>query len=137
MCQYYIPGAGTVDALGEQVVCGGQGNSNHPPAPNHVLVVTDGTLGRSGALNMQSSWHGASVGIGFLHQEGDGQRICSSFSSTSSTCLSHVYSSLHHRSHVLLTPRAPVPPLLLKVKAIPALRELLLSHRALRYTVTH
>ena len=34
-----------VDALGvrEQVVCGGQGNNNHPPAPSHVLLVTGGT----------------------------------------------------------------------------------------------
>ena len=35
-----------VDALGDQVVCGGQGDSDHSPAPSHVRVVTGGTLGR-------------------------------------------------------------------------------------------
>ena len=71
-----------VDALGEQVVRGGQGDSDHPPTPSHVQVVTGGTLGRGGALNMPSSWHGGSVGVGYLHQEENGQKICSSFSST-------------------------------------------------------
>lgn len=35
-----------VDVLVEQVVCGGQDNSNHPPAPSHVQVVRGGTRER-------------------------------------------------------------------------------------------
>ena len=72
-----------VDALGEQIVCGGQGNSDHPPTPSHVRVVTCGALGRGGVLNMPSSWHEGSVRIGYLHEERDWKKICSSFSSTS------------------------------------------------------
>ena len=72
-----------VGASGEQVVGGGQGDSDHPPAHSHVRVARDGASGTGGALDTPSSWHGGSVGVGYLHLEGDGWISCSSFSTTS------------------------------------------------------
>ena len=58
--------------LGEQVACGGQGDSDHPPAPSHVRVARGGVSGTGGALDTPSNWRGGSVGVGYLLLEGDG-----------------------------------------------------------------
>ena len=58
-----------VGVLGEQVVYGGQDDSDHPPTPNHVRVGRGGASVWGGALDMPSSWCGGSVGVGYLHLE--------------------------------------------------------------------
>ena len=51
----------------------------HPPrvedgatAPSRVRVARGGASGTGGALDTPSSWRGGSVGVGYLHLEGDG-----------------------------------------------------------------
>ena len=56
-----------VGASGERVACGGQGDSDHPPAQGHVQMATGGSLATSGALDTPSSCRGGSVGVGRLH----------------------------------------------------------------------
>ena len=61
-----------VGASGEQVACGGQGDSDHPQALSHVRVARGGASGTGGALDTPSSWRGGSVDVGYPHLEGDG-----------------------------------------------------------------
>ena len=61
-----------VGASGEQVACGGQGDWDHPPAPSQVRVARCEASGTGGTLDTPSSWRGGSVGVGYLHLEGNG-----------------------------------------------------------------
>jgi len=57
-----------VDATGEQVACGGQADSDHPPA-SMPCIATGGASGRDDALDPSVSWLGGCASIGYL---GDG-----------------------------------------------------------------
>jgi len=72
-----------VDAPREQVACGGPGDSDHPCAHRHVRVSRGGASGTGGALDRPRSWRVGSVGVDYLHLEGDRCITSSSFSSTS------------------------------------------------------
>ena len=54
-----------VGSSGEQVACGGQGDSNRPPVPNHVRVARGAASWRDGAQDTPSSLYGDSVGVGW------------------------------------------------------------------------
>ena len=61
-----------VGASGEQVACGGQGDSHHPSAPNHVRMARGGVPRTGGILDTPNSWRGGNVGVRYLHLEEDG-----------------------------------------------------------------
>ena len=46
--------------------------TTHQLAPSHVRVAMGGASGTGGALDTPSSWRGGRVGVGYLHQDGDG-----------------------------------------------------------------
>ena len=56
--------------LGEQVVCGGQGDSDHQLAPSRVQEERGGVSLRGDAQGMPSSLYEGSVGVNCLHLEG-------------------------------------------------------------------
>ena len=87
----------------------------------------------SGTLDMPSSWHGGSVGICYLHLEGDERKNVP----LHGTCLSYgaiLVVAVDAMSCELVELLYHV---LLKVKAVSTLRELPLHHRALCHLVIH
>ena len=61
-----------VGVSGEQVACGGQDDSHHPPALSRVRMARGGALRTGDAVDSPSSWRGRSVGVCYLHMTGGG-----------------------------------------------------------------
>ena len=59
-----------VGVPGEQTVCGAQGDSDHPPTPNHVLGVRGGASVWACALDSQIVGTEPEA-VGYLHPEED------------------------------------------------------------------
>ena len=119
-----------VDALEEQAMCGIQDNNDNAPDPSHVPMARNDTSGSGSTLNKPSSWHEDSVGVSYLHLEGDG-RMTSSLSTLGHVPQPWCCSSCCH----IVTVMWLLHHFFLKVKAFSAMREMLLCYRALCHLV--